>query len=169
MKYTLLIALREFAENAKTKGFWLGIFMLPLMLAIGFFVSSKLSKSEPARYFVVVDQSGEFAESIERSVDWAHQRTVLQALGQHVREHLRAGQNPPMDLWPNPAAVDAFIAAGGKDAYLSQLRPMLRETTPEFKEPARRFVRVDSPVALDTTATRLPGPGKASRRRRWWR
>ena len=153
MKYTLLIALREFAENAKTKGFWIGIFMLPLMLVIGFVVSSKLSRSEPARYFVVVDKSGEFEASIERSVNWAHQRSVLQALGQHVREHLRAGQNPPMDLWPNPAAVDAFIAAGGKDAYLSKLRPMLRETAPEFKEPARRFVQVKPPVALDTTAS----------------
>src|SRR5262245_17263227 len=153
MKYTLLIALREFAENAKTKGFWIGIFMLPLMMVIGFVVSSKLQRSEPARYFVVVDQSGEFAESIQRSVEWAHQRSVLQALGQHVREHLRAGQNPPMDLWPNPAAVDAFIAAGGKEAYLSKLRPMLREHAPEFKEPAHRFIRVDPPVALDTTAS----------------
>jgi len=153
MRYTLLIALREFGENAKTKGFWIGIFMLPLMLVIGFAVSNKLSRAEPARYFVVVDQSGAFADSIEHSVEWAHQRSVLQALGQHVREHLRAGQDPAMDLWPNPAAVDAFIAAGGKDAYLANLRPMLRDTAPEFKEPARRFVRVNAPVALDSTAS----------------
>ena len=43
LRYTLLIALREFAESAKTKGFWIGIFMLPLILAISIGVSTKLA------------------------------------------------------------------------------------------------------------------------------
>jgi ABC-2 type transport system permease protein len=153
MRYTLLIALREFAENAKTKGFWIGIFTLPLILAISIGVSTKLAKSEPSRHFVVVDQSGAFAESIKHSVEWAHQRTVLQALGEYVRQHLRAGQTPPMDLWPNPGAVDAFIAAGGKDVYLAKLKPMLRENAPEFKEPIHLFVRVDLPKEIDAAAS----------------
>ena len=153
MRYTLLIALREFAENAKTKGFWIGIFTLPLLLAISIGVSTKLAKSEPARNFVVVDKSGVFGESVKHSVEWAYQRSVLQALGEHVREHLRAGQTPQMDLWPNPGAVDAFIAAGGKDAYLAQLRPMLQENTPEFKEPSHLFVRVDLPKEIDAAAS----------------
>ena len=29
MRYALLIAWREFAENAKTKGFWLGLLLFP--------------------------------------------------------------------------------------------------------------------------------------------
>ena len=32
MKYALLVAWREFAENAKAKGFWIGLFMMPAML-----------------------------------------------------------------------------------------------------------------------------------------
>ena len=44
MRYTLLIALREFAENAKTKGFWIGIFTLPVLLAISIGVSTKLAQ-----------------------------------------------------------------------------------------------------------------------------
>ena len=44
MRYTLLIALREFAENAKTKGFWIGIFMLPLIMGISIAVSTKLRR-----------------------------------------------------------------------------------------------------------------------------
>ena len=140
MRNMLLIALREFVENAKTKGFWIGIFTLPLIMTIGFVVSTKLSKAEPARNFVVVDQSGAFADSIDHSVEWAHQRLVLQSLGEYVRANLAPGQVPQMDLWPNPAAVDAFIAAGGKDAYLARLRPMLRKTAPVFMEPAHRFL-----------------------------
>ena len=40
MKYIFLIALREFAENAKTKGFWIGIFTLPVIMAISIAVAS---------------------------------------------------------------------------------------------------------------------------------
>jgi ABC-2 type transport system permease protein len=153
MRYTLLIALREFAENARTKGFWIGIFMLPVIMAIGIVVAGSLARSEPSRYFVVVDKSGAFAEPIKHSVEWAHQRSVLQALGQYVQENLRAGQRPQLDLSANPAAVEPFIAAGGKDAYLARLRPMLRENAPGFKEPSRAFVRVDLPEEIDADAS----------------
>ena len=153
MRYILLIALREFAENAKTKGFWIGLFMLPLIIVVSIGVSAKLSRSEPSRYFVVVDKSGVFGESVKRSAEWAHQRSVLDALGQYARGNLRPGQDPKLDLWPNPAAVDAFIAAGGKDAYLSRLRPMLRDNAPEFKEPSRHYVLVDLPGGIDAHAS----------------
>lgn len=153
MRYMLLIALREFAENAKTKGFWIGIFMLPLIMAIGIGVSGSLARAEPSRYFVVVDKSGAFAEPIEHSIDWAHQRSVLQALGQYVRANLRAGQYPDIDLSGNQTAVETFIGAGGKNAYLARLRPMLRENAPEFKEPARALVRVDLPKEIDADAS----------------
>ncbi|HEV7607973.1 MAG TPA: ABC transporter permease [Steroidobacteraceae bacterium] len=152
MRYTLLIALREFAENAKTKGFWIGIFILPLILALSIGVSSKLARSEPSRYFVVVDKSGAFAEPIERSIEWERQRSVLQALGQYVQENLRAGQQPGVDLATHQTAVDTFIAAGGKDAYLARLRPALRENAPAFKEPTRLFMRADLPNDIDPDA-----------------
>ena len=37
------------------KGIWIGIFTLPVILAISIGVSTKLAKSEPSRHFVVVD------------------------------------------------------------------------------------------------------------------
>jgi ABC-2 type transport system permease protein len=152
MKYTLLIALREFAENAKTKGFWIGIFMLPLIMIISIVVSTKLTKSEAARYFVVVDPSASFAAQIKHSVEWSHQRQVLQALGEYARENLRPGQTPPVGLSSNPADVSAFMIAGGKDAYLSRLAPVLRDGAPAFKEPNRKFVQVDLPGEIDVGA-----------------
>ena len=152
MKYALLIALREFAENAKTKGFWIGIFTLPVILAISLFVSTKLAKSEPSRYFVVVDGSGVFAETIVNSANWAHQRAVLRALGEYVRKHQRPGESSDLDFSGEPHTVDAFIAAGGKDAYLSRVRPMLRADAPGFREPNRKFIRVDLPEDIETGA-----------------
>ncbi len=157
MRHIFLIALREFAENAKTKGFWIGIFMLPLILGLSIGVSAKLQNAEPTRYFVVVDKSGAFAEPIERSIEWEHQRSVLEALGQFVQENLRAGQRPEVDLATHQTAVDTFIAAGGKDAYLARLRPVLRENAPEFKEPIRLFVRAELPsdIAPDASSDAL--------------
>ena len=111
MKYIFLIALREFAENAKTKGFWIGIFTLPVIMAISIAVSTKLSKAEPSRYFVVVDKSGVLESPVTHSIEWAHQRAVLQALGEYAGQNLRPAQQPSIDLSANPPAVDAFIAA----------------------------------------------------------
>src|SRR6185295_10517456 len=98
MRYTLLIALREFIENTKTKGFWIGIFMLPLIMTVSIAVSTKLAKSEPSRNFVVVDQSGAFAEPIDHAIEWDYQKSVLQALGQYAQENLRPGQKPAVNL-----------------------------------------------------------------------
>ncbi len=64
-----------------------------------------LARSEPSRYFVVVDQSGAFAESIEQSVECAYQRSVLQAVGRYVRQNLRAQQREAIDLSAVPADV----------------------------------------------------------------
>jgi len=153
VRYTLLIALREFAENAKTKGFWIGIFTLPLLLGVSIAVSTKLAHSEPSRYFVVVDKSSAFAEPIGRSIEWEYQRSVLQALGQYVQENLRAGQQPEVNLATYQTAVDTFITAGGKDAYLPRLRPVLRGNAPEFKEPTRLFVRAELPKEIDAGAS----------------
>ncbi len=152
MKYALLIALREFAENAKTKGFWIGIFTLPVIMAIGIGVSTKLSKVEPSRFFVVVDKSGAFEEPIKNSIEWNHQRAVLRALEQYAQANLRAGQRLDVDLASNPADVNTFMAAGGKDSYLERVKSVLREDAPEFNEPTRAFVRVALPKHIDANA-----------------
>jgi len=162
MRYTLLIALREFAENAKTKGFWIGLFMFPLIGAIAIGVSTWLARAESSRYFVVVDQSGAFAESIEHALERRYQRSVLGALGQYVRQNLRAEQRPKVDLSAVPAdggpaadqgTVDDFIEAGGQEAFLARFRPMLEADAPAFKAPTRRFVRVQLPDDIDTGAS----------------
>ena len=146
MRNTLLIARREFVENAKTKGFWIGIFIFPLIIAIGIGVQVFLARAESARHFVVVDQSGAFLEQIDRAVERLYQRSVLEALGRYVRENRRAELRQEIDLAAIPAdggsgtdqaAVEAFIAAGGQDAFLARVRPILEDGAPEFEAPSR--------------------------------
>ena len=153
MKYIFLIALREYAENAKTKGFWIGIFMLPLIMAISLVVSTKLSKVEPSRYFVIVDKSGAFQEPVMNSLEWNHQSAVLRALGEYVGKNLKPGQKANIDLESNPPNVSVFWAAGGKDVYLERLKPVLRDDAPAFQEPNRSYLRVDLPKDIDASAS----------------
>ncbi len=69
MRFVFLVAWREYAENAKTKGFWIGLFMFPLVLFVSVNVSVLLqSKGAPLRHYVLVDQSGKFASVVESSL-----------------------------------------------------------------------------------------------------
>jgi ABC-2 type transport system permease protein len=71
MRYALLIAWREFAENAKTKGFWLGLLLFPGIILLSIQVPVLLaSHGTPTRHFILADAGGEFAPLI---------RTRLQA------------------------------------------------------------------------------------------
>ena len=161
MRYALLIALRELAENAKTKGFWIGIFMFPLIIAAAIGVTSLMARVEPSRHFVMVDQSGAFAAPIEQALERAHQRSVLQAVGRYVQQNRRAELRQDVDLSAIPAsggpaaaeAVEAFMAAGGEDAFLAGARPMLEEGAPPFKSPSAEFVRVELPEGIDADAS----------------
>jgi ABC-2 type transport system permease protein len=57
LKKTLLVAKREYYENLATKTFWIGIFVLPIILLLSIAVPALLEKKKDARNFAVLDQS----------------------------------------------------------------------------------------------------------------
>ena len=66
MKYIYLIAWREYSENARTKGFWLGLLLVPFIIFLSIQVPVWLQKKgTPTRYYVLADQSGSLAPSIK--------------------------------------------------------------------------------------------------------
>ena len=70
MRFTFLVAWREYSENAKTKGFWIGLCMFPLLIFISVKGSVLLeTKATPVRYYVLVDQSGKFASNINSHLE----------------------------------------------------------------------------------------------------
>jgi len=166
MRYAFLIALREFVENAKTKGFWIGIFTFPVLFGISIAVSVLLASSNPTRHFFIVDQSGQLAASIEHAVERAHQGAVLGALNRYAQENVRSEMRtrPDLSAIPNdlaeqagnpagdPQAIDRFLAAGGAAAFLERLRPSLDPNAPEFVEPPPEHVRLDLPAGIDANA-----------------
>jgi ABC-2 type transport system permease protein len=72
MKYALLIAWREYAESAKAKGFWISIFVMPIVIFCSIQAPILLEKkATPVRHFVIVDQSGLLAPAIRSRLETA--------------------------------------------------------------------------------------------------
>ena len=158
MRYVLLVAWREYFENAKTKGFWIGMLLFPTILFIAIQVPVFLEKrGTPTRRFVVVDQSGQFEKTVDAAVERHHQRRVLQELNDYARKHAetRAPKGGPAGdalarFSDTDAALDEFIRRGGKEFYLRELQPRLRPGAPSFREPRRSFERVPLPANIRT-------------------
>jgi len=146
MKYALLVALREYAESAKAKGFWIGIFLMPTILFLSIQAPIWLEKkATPVRHFLIVDQSGELAGPIEKRIERDYQEKVFEAVGEYARKYAATNLNRGV----LPASADAFIAAGGKEAVLKKLQPSLKPDAPSFQEPRRAFRAVKLPAGID--------------------
>lgn len=59
MNRTLLVAWREYIENVRTKGFWIGIFTLPIILILLAFVPFLVDSTKEAKRYAVIDLSGD--------------------------------------------------------------------------------------------------------------
>ena len=159
MKYALLVAWREYAENAKTKGFWIGLFLMPMILFLSAQVPIWLEeKATPTRSFVLVDQTGNFDSVIEAALERDYQQKVLTALNEYARKHANPTgaangtlNSDPLSVFgeSNNGALDAFISKGGKTFFLTELRPRLKSGAPEFKEPRLLFKRVGLPAGIN--------------------
>lgn len=169
MRNAWLVACREFAENVHTKGFWLGIAMVPLLLSLGFVAQRLLESSTPTRAFVVVDPAGIYDEAIDSAVERLHQREVLKAFGEYFSRHAVRGKATPvadLEATPaidvekmieefsdtNPAALEAFVNAGGVAVAMAKVNGLLAADAPPFVQPRRLFVRVALPAGVDPQA-----------------
>lgn len=143
MKYIFLIAWREFAENARTKGFWLGLLLVPAIIFISIQVPIWLQKKgAPVRYYVLVDQSGSLAPVIEARLNRAHQRQVLSDLNDYARRFVTGTNNT------SPPSLDQFMSQGGEEEHLEKLQRYLKPDAPPFKSPRRDFQPASLPDGL---------------------
>jgi len=165
MRCAFLVAWREYAENARTKGFWIGIFLLPVILFLSGYVPALLErKGRPTRHFVLVDQSGQFEKTVEDALEKRHQRRVLDALREYAQKHAQphdpaAGRSTARERGAReelaelgPDAADRFIRRGGKEFYLREIEPRLKPGAPEFVEPKRQLQRVPLPTDVRADA-----------------
>ena len=159
MRYAFLVAWREYAENARTKGFWIGLFLLPVILFLSGYVPVLLErKGRPTRHFVLVDQSGQFEKTVQDALEKRHQRRVFDALREYAKKHaqpadpatVRSNAREPDALKElassGPDAVDRFIRRGGQEFYLREIESRLKAGAPEFVVPKQELQRVPLPA-----------------------
>ncbi|MBC8451073.1 MAG: hypothetical protein H8D72_00020, partial [Planctomycetes bacterium] len=170
MRAIFLIALREFAENAKTKGFWIGLFLFPIIIFASIFVQKILDEATPTRNYVLVDQSGEYAGVVRQTMERRHQADVMRALGEYQSKYAIEqveAERPDLESMPaiDQAAMaekmtkgfgdqlDAMLTEEGIDEILEAMAPLLVEDRPEFEEPRRRFLEVPLPDGISPEAS----------------
>lgn len=165
MRNAFLIAWREYSDNARTKGFWIGLTLVPLILWASIQVPILLhEKATPIRYFVLVDQSGQFEKIVEAGLEKAYQRKIRQSVHEYAAKHARSETWRTVNLESisiSRGAEDALVEtpedAGGSSAganptnaeiYLAQVRPYLKPDAPIFKQPRRDFQRIVLPSQI---------------------
>jgi ABC-2 type transport system permease protein len=64
----LLIAFREFLENVRTKGFWIGIMMMPVVLLMVALVPILVESTRTAKIFAVIDESDMTLAIVDKNI-----------------------------------------------------------------------------------------------------
>jgi ABC-2 type transport system permease protein len=131
VKYSLLVALREYAENVKTKGFWVGILIFPLLLAGGFQVPRLLDKyAKPTRNFCVIDPSGEFVKVIDDALELDYSKKLKSARDEFEAKKKQdpklAEPEPPKRSFRR-VELPAGVQGAKTEDTIHNLRPWLKE------------------------------------------
>jgi len=80
---TLLVAQREYLENVRTKTFWIGIFIVPVLIAASIGLGALLKKFKQVQQYAVVDLGNDgLAERTEREFRSADAKVLFQLVAQ---------------------------------------------------------------------------------------
>lgn len=130
MKYSLLVALREFSENVKTKGFWVGILLFPILIAAGFQVPRLLEKyAKPTRSFCVVDPSQEFVKVIDDALEADYARALKAARDEYdskQKNGAKQGEFQPPKRKYQRVELPAGTQGAKPEETIRNLRPWLK-------------------------------------------
>lgn len=137
-KKTLLIGLREFHENLRTKTFWLGILVFPVILLASFIVPSWLEDQKDARVFAVLDQSDWLAAEVEARSAFPDINNIFTEVAKRQMDGNPDPEWPPLlkKIAPDLAAMDRAgrekMAQGFvRYDHLKSASPELLEMIPE--------------------------------------
>jgi ABC-2 type transport system permease protein len=130
MKYALLIAWREYAESARAKGFWISIFVMPIIIFCSIQAPILLEKkATPVRHFVMVDQSGLIAPVIRTRLESATRARGSLAAGVTNNPLLRSaatGAEPPTRPFVEVKLPEEINPEGTLSEIAEALKPYLR-------------------------------------------
>lgn len=169
MRRALLVARRDYVENLRTKAFWIGIILLPVLLVASIVIPTLLQRAKDVRRYAVLDESGWLLPAIEERAVGEDARRLLETL----REKARGG-DASLQRMPEPVrdlavtvkdATDAQIdvvakAFGGRPVEASDdLTPAIREKLARVQGDVRAWL-----AGLDAQQARAIDSGLSSGR-----
>ena len=163
MRVALLIAWREYVENVRTKGFWVGVLLVPIVFFLIFHFSTRLASASPTRYYVLIDQSGQYGEVVETAIRREHQRRVMQDFMRYMQQYRLDRMMTPvpqaatswldqvLDDFGNDevTTLDQWLASGGLTTALEMARPYLHDDAPAFAAPPSQFIAAPAPSHIN--------------------
>lgn len=99
VRKTMMVAAREFHENVRTKGFWIGILFLPALMAVAIIAPIWLGNMKGARAYAIVDASGWLGDAVDAR---AAREDVQRALATALERRRQGG--PRLERIPGPLA-----------------------------------------------------------------
>lgn len=113
VRRALLIAAREYLENVRTRGFWLSLLLLPIVLAVLSIVPIMLADSASTSDYAVLDHSGWVDAELQKQVLHEDLKLIVTTL---------ADQQADQRALPEPLAglADVLADEGGRTALIDQ-------------------------------------------------
>lgn len=144
MNRILLIAGREYFDNARTKGFLFSLLIVPLLLVMATQVPILLQeKAAPTRLLVVVDPDERFSPSIRDAIAEQEASRVRAAWRAYYAK--RAAPDAPPE---GAGALDSWLPGVDAQALIEPWRPELSRDAPDFEIPRPRFQWRAAPSSL---------------------
>jgi ABC-type Na+ efflux pump permease subunit len=172
MNKAFLVALREYMENLKTKTFWIGIMIFPVILVLSFLVPMWLEKSKDVRHYAVIDNSGWLLEAVEKRAAMPDMEKVFEEAVQRYRSQSEDFEELPdilKILIPGLVkGIDEHVhselgEAPGPDAeqeerqrYKESREHIEREDIQDLAEQITRFKGPEGEATIKRTAQFIP-------------
>ena len=149
MKNIFIIASREYADNARTKGFWINLLMFPVILWGSIKVPQLLEeKAIPTRNYILIDQGANLESVVSSAVERTYAKSLFESLTKYFSENAKESSREEINLEKipalnfeeiieqnmesNPAFVEQALQPGAIDLAINLMRSNLKEDAPEF-------------------------------------
>jgi ABC-2 type transport system permease protein len=146
-----LVARREYIGYVSALGFWVGLLLTPIGLALGIMAPSLLSKTQAAKYYTVIDQGSEIKEALDWQFEsWQSQQT-LTLINQAIASYSPAEKRRILNAYGNARAKGQSAQNALKATRLDL--PILI--------PPPEFIHVPVPISKRGEIEQLLGSGEA--------
>ncbi len=156
MRNILLVAAREYKYIASTRGFWVMLLVLPVVIGISQ-VAGRFFRPTLESAYVIVDASGQYEQAIEKRLEINYQRVELSAFSGYVQRWGLEDVKPDAvwakgDRWFSDDQVAKFIADGGIEAAAELVKPHAPPEAPAYAVDKPNYVRAAIPPGAETSA-----------------